>query len=223
VYNLHSKRLIILKFRQCQMIKTCPICKVEFTTERQAAIYCSARCRNVGHIKQVVLNCLNCKQDFSIRYCDRLTRKYCSMTCKQTHLSNVKVCKNCQKSYSGSKAKVFCSETCRLLFRKKNVKTVKCVSCNQSFTANLSRIENNRAKYCSKNCQVTTIQKLANSPLNLEKKRTKARINDNNRRTREQNVAGHFSLKQWQEKLTYFGYRCYLCHESLKEENPYGT
>jgi len=42
------------------------------------------------------------------------------------------------------------------------------------------------------------------------------KVHSNNRRKILNEALGKYTYKQWQDKIEYFGFRCYLCNESLK-------
>lgn len=208
--------------------------------------YCSIKCKHLGTTKaRNKRTCELCSKTFypTTQQKHRIQR-FCSKGCVNKSRGGKEqtiVCQKCGKLFNAvasRKTAIFCSLECRIVERT----IIKCKNCGKEFTD----ITNPNRQNCSRKCHFAMLQKEIIKggkkacskckkllPLKFFSKslhtkngcHTFCRICSSyvlaahraTRRAKERNAGGKYTSKQWQEKLVYFGYKCYLCGDSLKD------
>lgn len=192
----------------------CDFCKSSFQVipSSKNRKYCSPSCSSKSLIQQLTDNCKTCGKEFVTSQWKIGKYNYCSKICSNRQ-KIVKNCKKCNKEFKSSPSAnaQFCSKDCAYKTRfgdnYKNKASKNCLVCGKTFKVHLTR-EN--ALFCEMACYRKYQLKHAVGSEHLTPKRRRLEL--------MKSAQGRFSKKQWQTKLKYFGFQCYLCKENLTEK-----
>lgn len=224
------------------MMKNCLECKKPFPTimsKIKKAKFCSTDCRWSNQKKTVAplrKTCKKCNETLAAEKF-RPKRKVCKSCNYIQYLETEIVVNNSQKAanlLAAYKDKVLriraTPENCKWCNKCKNFVPVENF-CKRSDTTSKT---NSNCRSCRKNDYVKNFDNISkrSKKYRAEKRpqilATKRQFYQNNkeyylimainRRSRELKAKGNFSLKEWNQKLGYFGNRCYLCGDSLENK-----
>ena len=158
------------------MKKICANCKKEFETNRSNKIFCCTECykkynrtqyhQDIKFTKEPNIKCDFCGVSFYKVPSAIHDLNFCCRQHQNTYLSRKKneinhtantICNNCNKEIHKKPSHIgklnFCNEKCRKEYINNNHRsTLKCEQCGKEFTRNNYHVENNNARFCSKEC-----------------------------------------------------------------------
>ncbi len=219
------------------LFKNCLTCKKDFKvkqSEFKKKKYCSYKCKYPNY-KLLKKNCLSCGKEFETL----LSRNshYCSHIChgKSQNTGIIKICAGCTKEFYVKnhlrEEKKYCSRKCRI----KGIYKV-CTVCGKQYLAHATYAAT--SKFCSNDCRFIKFNSaqsaLAKNPnlrwcsagkhtfTSKSDKRSSCndcgKIDTQIRQLRSRKAKGKFTFEQWQEKIKFWGGRCYLCLNSLTQK-----
>lgn len=207
--------------------KHCKYCNKFFETKNNSKIYCSEKCRTTDSKKNKE------KKKNKSRY---ISIKKKSKLKKKNKTIYIKTCKSCNKEFSSTSNKQYCSEKCRINKRKEIKKRI-CKTCGKEFiSASYKKycseeciVSNNktcpicgekfytknRRKYCSEECKNVGIKysnKKSQTELDLSKNNDSIRLMFNGRPINTWHISG-FTEELKNKILERDGYKCYICRK----------
>ena len=85
------------------MIKKCKRCGKEFETPYPRTVYCSTRCRNIGHFRNAPTSCTRKCKNCGKTFIGQFNKLYCSAKCRAVALASsgryrTQLCWTCQRA-----------------------------------------------------------------------------------------------------------------------------
>lgn len=215
--------------------RKCSYCETDFSPKRKISKYCSKNCAYASFAlkRKVEPNkvCEYCNKKF--RAClSQPQRKFCSQDCRTKKCSSPVIeCARCHQIFkSALKNAKYCSLNCRFPTPAADLKEKDCSKCKKTLPVGKfgkrSKAKNGLNSQCKKcdfdfrQSKPQEIKKAANRAYYLANK--PKYFNDRQkRRARTRNAKGNHTFEQWQEKVKFWGNRCYLCRESLSGQDAH--